>query len=561
VVASRVLRRVVWFDRLWLLAVVLASSLWCLSEARALGPTFDEPFYMQAGLDAWRTGSYSALLTHGAMPLSVDVATLPAYVYERWSGTQLDVVRDLPRILEWARSASLVFWVLLLVYTFAAARRLAGPWAGRLAVALVAVEPVLLGHAALATADVAVTACLVALTFHFAVGRGQGVWRRVGIPGLWYGAALLAKASTVLLGPVCLAGVEVARALAPAVSSGTPSVPPSFKQFVRDWAAMAAIALGITFIYCGSDWHAEPSFVAWANALPASRSAEVWRSIATHLRIFTNGGDGLVRQIRHGLLGHGGGAYLLGEVRTSFWYYFPTTLSMKVGLPLLALPVLIAATRIRTLMNWPNTVAAALLLVSLSSRVQIGVRYYLPLIAFAAIGLSASLVQAYRSRGRGARALLAGAAVAGVIWNAGATAAVGPQALCYTNPLWGGSSQSIVLLSDSNCDWGQGVPDLVAWYRAHGAPPLDVWYFGTDPAIETLPFRLVPLHRLTLNTDDDILAAVRGHYLAVSGTLLHGTIINDSHRRAVQYLEGQQPAGRTMTFVIYDFTGRSSALR
>ncbi len=560
-VASPVLRREAWFDRLWLLAAVLASSVWCLSEARALGPTFDEPFYMQSGLDAWRTGSYAELLRHGAMPLSVDVATLPAYVYERWSGTQLDVVRDLPRILEWARSASLVFWVLLLVYTFAAAQRLAGSWAGRLAVALVAVEPVLLGHAALANADVPVTACLVALTYHFAVGRDQGFWRRVGIPGLWYGAALLAKASTVMLGPVCLVGVEVARALAPAKSAAAPPVPPTVKRFVRDWAAMAAIALGITFVYCGSDWRAEPSFVAWANTLPASRSAEVWRSIATHLRIFPNGGDGLVRQIRHGLLGHGGGAYLLGEVRKSFWYYFPIALSMKVGLPLLALPVLIAATRLRALLNWPNTVAAALLVASLMSRVQIGVRFYLPVIAFAAIGLSASLVEAGRSRGRGTRALLAGAAGAGVIWNLGATAAVGPQALCYTNPLWGGSNQSIVLLSDSNCDWGQGVPDLVAWYRNHGAPPLDVWYFGTDPAMETLPFRQVPLHRLALNTDDDILAAVGGHYLAVSGTLLHGTITNDSQRRAVQYLLRQQPAGRTMTFVIYDFTGRSSVSR
>ncbi len=541
--------RQAWFDRAWLLAVIGASSIWCLSAGRALGPTFDEPFYVESGLDAWRTGSNAALLTHGTMPLAVDVVTLPAYAYERWTGTPLDIATDLHTILRWGRAASLLFWIMLLVYTYAAARRLAGPWAGRLAVGLVGFEPVLLGHAALATTDVAVAACLVALTFHFADGRNQGLWRRVGIPGLWYGAALLAKATTVLFGPLCLVGVEVARRSF------------SLKRFTGDFAAIAAIGLGVTFLYCGSDWRTEPSFVEWADALPRGGTADVMRWIASHLTIFPNGGEGLVRQIRHGLAGHGAGAYLLGEVRESFWYYFPAALSMKAGLALLAVLVVVAATGVRALVNWPNIVAAALLFASLGSRVQIGVRFYLPLLAFAAIGASISLIHAWRSRDGGMRALFVATAVAGVTWNAGAAVAVWPHGLCYVNPLWGGSARSILLLSDSNCDWGQGLPDLAAWHREHGAPPLDVWYFGTDPALSTLPFRPVLFQALALNTDADVLAHVRGRYLAVSGTLLHGTFINDSHRRAAEFLQRQTPVGRTMTFVIFDFPGRSAAPR
>ena len=45
------------------------------------------------------------------------------------------------------------------------------------AVALLACEPVLLGHAALATTDIAVAACLLALAFEFHAGRG-GRWPR-----------------------------------------------------------------------------------------------------------------------------------------------------------------------------------------------------------------------------------------------------------------------------------------------------------------------------------------------------------------------------------------------
>jgi hypothetical protein len=550
-----------WLDRLWLLAVVCASSAWCLSASRALGPTFDEPFYLQSGLDAWRTGSYSRLLRAGSMPLPIDVATLPAYLYERWRGTPLDLPADLPAILNWARSASLVFWALLLIYTQAAARRLAGPWAGRLAVALVAVEPVLLGHAALATTDVAVTACLVAMTFHFAGGRGQGAWRRVGIPGLWYGAALLAKATTVLFGPMCLLGVEAARVLASRSNAATGEAPPSMNRFVRDCGAIFAIGFVVTLLYCGSDWRTEPSFVEWADGLPAGSTTDGARWFANHLRIFPNGGEGLVRQIKHGVNGHGGGAYLFGEVRKTFWYYFPVALSIKAGLPLLAMPLLVAATQFRALANWAVIVSGCLLVASLVSHVQIGVRFFLPLIAFALVGLSASLVETCRSQGRRVGALLTAVAVAGVLWNAGAAASVWPHGLCYANPLWGGPDRSIYLLSDSNCDWGQGVPDLARWHGEHGAPPLAVWYFGTDPAMLALPFQLVGFDAAALDSDEDILARLRGRHLAVSATLLYGTSLNEGQRRAAQFLRTQPPAGRTMTFVIFDFTGRSAAAR
>ena len=35
-----------WFDALWVLAFGLLGSLWCVSAARQIGPTFDEPFYL-----------------------------------------------------------------------------------------------------------------------------------------------------------------------------------------------------------------------------------------------------------------------------------------------------------------------------------------------------------------------------------------------------------------------------------------------------------------------------------------------------------------------------------
>src|SRR5262245_26975492 len=131
-------------DVLWLLVFGGLSSAWCLAAARELGATFDEPVYAAEGLRHWRTGSTGGMMKLGTMPLPVDVQYLPVHLWERWRGRPFDPVADLHEFLAVARSANLVFWWLLLGYALLAGRSLAGPWAGRLAVALLACEPCLL---------------------------------------------------------------------------------------------------------------------------------------------------------------------------------------------------------------------------------------------------------------------------------------------------------------------------------------------------------------------------------------------------------------------------------
>src|SRR5262249_44858293 len=130
-----------------------------------------------------------------------------------WQGTRLDAVGRLDQLLPWARAGTLVFWWLLLLYGRATGRSLAGPWGGRLAVALLACEPTLLGNASLATTDLAVTTRLLALVYHFRTGREAGWLRRVGLPAFWFAAAVLAKASGLVFGPLCMVVVELERVL------------------------------------------------------------------------------------------------------------------------------------------------------------------------------------------------------------------------------------------------------------------------------------------------------------------------------------------------------------
>jgi hypothetical protein len=132
---------------------------------------------------------------------------------------------------------------------------------------------------------------------------------------------------------------------------------------------------------------------------------------------------------------------------------------------------------------------------------------------------------------------------------------VWPNGLAYVNEFWGGTSRGYLRVSDSNYDWGQGLKQLAPWQQDQGLSSLQLWYFGTDPAVNRLPLRVVRLHELPLRGPEDVAAVVDGQYLAVSAMLLYGSYARtEAHRQAVAFLRSQRPIARTTTFFIYDFT-------
>jgi hypothetical protein len=537
-------------DWLWIAGWVVASSVWCVTSAAQLSATFDEPLYIARGLERWRTGSYRGLIQKGTMPLPVDVCTASLALWEHWRGIEIDPVSDLGRVLPWARAGTLLFWWVLLIYGWRAGCQLAGVWGGRLAVALLACEPSLLAHASLATTDVALAACLLALVYEFRARRADHWTSRVGVPALWFAASVLAKASGLVYGALCLIVVEIERHWGTRTLEGQ-----QLRSFRRDLMQIVGCGLAVVFLYCGSDWQVEASFVAWAHGLPATRGGRSMVWCAEHLRIFSNAGEALVRQVRHNLRGHSGGAYLLGQVRSSFWYYFPVALSIKLSASLLLLPVGLAVIRPRAMFNWAMAIALALLLFSLTSRVQIGIRFVLPVVVFAAVGLAAALVILHdESRSPGMQRTLVAVAGAAVLSAAASAVTSWPHGLSYANIFWGGSEHAYLLLSDSNYDWGQGLLELRRWQEQHADGVLDVWYFGADPAVDVAPLRNLPIHTSAIERVEDVVTLLRGRQVAASTTLLYGTTMNQAHAVAAEFLRARRPVARTTTFFIYDFT-------
>lgn len=545
----------------WLLFWIVASSAWCVSASARLSATFDEPTYVAFGLESWRTGSHKSLIDLGTMPLPPRLQTLPLHLWERWRGEHFDPATELDRLLPVARLGTLPFWWLLLTYGWLAGREIAGPWAGRLAVTFLACEPNLLAHAALATTDVAVSACLLALLYHFRRGRPAGWRQRVLTPGAWFALAVLAKASGFVFGILGMAIIEVEwRLRATSETNGSQAnlveaLRGLFRQpFRRDLFQICSLGLVAVFCFCGCEGLPSPSFIDWANHLPSGppRSVMVW--IAEHLCIFSNAGVAIVRQFRHNVQGHG--VFLLEQVeRRAIWYYFPLALSIKSPLPWLVLPLLLAVACRRALRNWACLLAVAFLVFTLVCRVQTGIRLVLPIVCFAAVGLAAALVSARQQVRAGyRRGLLTTCCLSSAGWLLWASLSVWPHGLCYTNELWGGTENGYRCLSDSNYDWGQGLHDLAQWQQQHHIMDLTVLYYGTDPQLRRLPMRRLAVGALDLDADH-VPASVQGRTLAVGTSIVYGSVSETfpDLKELVHALRGRQPIDRTATFLIYKF--------
>jgi hypothetical protein len=132
---------------------------------------------------------------------------------------------------------------------------------------------------------------------------------------------------------------------------------------------------------------------------------------------------------------------------------------------------------------------------------------------------------------------------------------VWPDALRYTNELWGGTANGYRVLSDSNYDWGQGLRELVEWRAEHGASDLDVLHYGSEKALERLGLRRLPLGEFDGRTPEEALQRLHGRTVAIGTTILYGSHGEVPYiKPIVVCLRASAPIDRTGTFFIYRFS-------
>ncbi len=517
-----------WFDRIWLLALIAASSVWCLTASARLGVTFDESFYVPAGLAGWRDGTNERLTFWGTMPLPANVQTLPLYLWERATGRVWpdDILVTLP----FARAGNLPFWWLLLAYAMRFGKRLGGAWAGRIAAGFVATDPTFLGHAALATTDIAVTALTVAFAYHWEAGRERKFAWRILWPGVLFGLAVNAKASALLYCGLALFVCEAWR----------------WKAIHRSLIAITSVvAIGIVtaIVVCG--WEHRPT--EWGTAvhakqLPNTDPFKARYQALSEWPAVPNAATALLFQMRHN--DGGRGVYLLGQWHPhAVWYYFPVAVAVKIPETIALLALALLLVRPRALRNRLVLLAFLLLLSSLTTKLQLGVRIVFPAIAIADIGLAVAVVRGFGHK-TGVAAITVMFALTTWVW---------PNGITYANAFVGGPAKSYRYLADSNNDWGQGIPELARWHEANGKPALATWYLTTDPRAHQPPFRRFALHEMPIENEAQLLQILGPSLLAVGiSTMNQSPDETPAKLIVLAWLKRQTPIARTSTCFIYD---------
>jgi 4-amino-4-deoxy-L-arabinose transferase-like glycosyltransferase len=483
-------------------ALIGISCLW--HSRGALSVTFDESNHLACGLEWWQFGTYTQWTENPPLP-RLAIAALPylhgvrlpptpefdakTHEWDRtWElGTDLLYAGDgFEANLGRARLGTFPFFLLALAAAWGLADGRRRPAAGLVAVALTATLPALVAHGSLATTDVPFVGALLLALLALARWFDRPNAARAAAAGAAAGVALLCKFSTLAFLPIAglafLAARKAARTPARPLRDGHPLA----ARLLVGQAALAAAA-GFLVTWAGYRFSVgriddlAPAVKGWIDIVPAPGHRGALSALLLHARL-------PMPELFHGLLflaGHNRGgheAYLLGKISDhGFVGFYPIALLVKTPLPLLALVVatipLLARPRPG---RWvaPALALAALgiLLVSLRSHVNLGIRHVfvlLPLLAVAVARAADEQLAVWQGR----RRLVAVALVATlVVTQAGLAVAARGRALGYFNALAGPDPARVLL--DSDLDWGQDLFELRREAQARGVDTLKIAFFG-----------------------------------------------------------------------------------
>jgi 4-amino-4-deoxy-L-arabinose transferase-like glycosyltransferase len=494
----------------WLALVVLGACLLTASTWRFYGNTWDEPEHLAAGVELLDRGQYDYDTEHP--PLGRVLLALGPYLAGARSigtpppdgdGVQegVDILYGgghYDRYLTLARLGALPFLALLAVATWLWARRLlAGAVGPLLAVLLLVSVPPVLGHAGIAALDVAAAATILLALYALEMWLSVPRLRNAVFFGLTAGLAVGTKFSAVPflgLGLIVL-GLGSLR-------SGAHPVPARARLLSLALAALAALVpLWLAYGPRGADHTLAMQRFDWAVAyLRQQPGLDHWSSellgrvwLPRELQELVSG---MVAVKAHNDSGHW--SFLLGEVRTTgWWYFYPVALVAKTPISLLltgpAGTLWLAQDGWRERDPWKLAplllLTAILVFVCSFSHINIGVRHVLVLYPLLALGGAYLIMQSWaRSGALGATATaIAGRAmlVALIAWQLGTLWTAYPDYLPYFNEA---VSHPERVLIDSDLDWGQDLRRLEQRAVQLQIRHLNLAYLGTaDLRREPLP--------------------------------------------------------------------------
>ena len=504
--------------RLLLALVILGSCLLTAGSWRIYSNTWDEPEHLAAGVELLDKGHYEYDTEHP--PLARVLLALGPYLAGARSygtpppdGTQegKDILYSdghYERYLTLARAGTLPFLVLLFLTTWLWAHRLfESQGAALLAVVFLASLPPILGHAGLATLDVAAAATALLALYSLENWLKSGRWEEAVLFGFTSGIAVATKFSAVPFIALSLATLGLVQSLNSwRITWGTHQHHP--------WRVARSRAAGVIFAGLAA---LVPLLAVYAVRAPDVSGVEVrfdwavnylltrhgfdhmlgtWLSHTRLPRELTDLFNGVIAVKAHNDAGHH--SYLLGQVSDDgWWYFYFVTLAVKTPLPLLVGgPVglaWLARNGWRERNGWalaPAVLVGAILgFASVFSRINIGIRHVLIVYPFFALGAAYVTWRAWQAcaalADRRARRVVRLVLCTLVLWQLSTLWRAYPDYLPYFNETVRVPRRVLV---DSDLDWGQDLKRLELRAAALHILKLHLAYLGTaDLAREPLP--------------------------------------------------------------------------
>jgi hypothetical protein len=465
--------------------LLLVAGLRIVSTYRVFNHTIDEASHIEGGIEWWQKGTYTLEPKH--TPLArLSVALGPYLSGARWTNPRswteaapvLSANGHYWRNLTLGRMGILPYFVIATLVVFFWTKRLFGAAGGLIAVAIFTQLPTVLTHSSVATTDLPLTAMFCWALYAFTRWLEDPSSKTAALFGVATGLALATKLSTLVFLPACALPIFVAyarnrnwnwrvliRGLAVAALCG----------FLSLWAIYRFSHAPIASITQVPDHAASRVFG------PSSRVTGLVSSITHHVHLPAPELLDGVRFLRN-QNSAGSRGFLFGHIKEGgWWYFFLVALALKTPIAALILGVIGAVVVVlryaKNPSEWqfiaPLTSFAMIMLASMPSNLDSGVRYVLPVYVFMSTLAAAGALSLWNSR---KPVLARGAVTVLLAWLTVSSAICHPDYLSYFNELGGKDPSRLIVVGDY--DWGQDLSRLATYVREHSIQHITIAYDG-----------------------------------------------------------------------------------
>jgi hypothetical protein len=526
-----------------IIIIILAfMAIVSILNAKNDSPIYDELAHIPAGYSYLI--KHDIRLNPEHPPLLKDLAAFPLIFMHLHFDTTQSFWNDNPNDAQWNagkyflyqagnNSEKIVFWsrlpIILLslvlgIFIFIWARQLAGITAGLIALILYTFDPNILGHNHYVTTDLGIAAFFAFALYYFIKFLKNPSWKNVFFGGIFLGFLQLAKFSSILIFPILGLMLLAYPLIRKNHSIGWMRTKEKLKLF-GEYLGKGTLAFGISLLLVWAVYQLN-TFAMPAEKLPQimqyyfhpqqSKNPVLDQALVEKLTrlnekpLLAPLADyffGIARVFQR--VAGGNATYFMGEVNSAgFLSYFPIVFLIKEPLPIIFL-ILFAfvfsgwqiGKRLKNIpenfikKSWNSLIDyirtspaefSMLLfiflysLISITGRLNIGLRHLFPLFPFIYILLAKKITEFIKKEHRREIKIFFSIIFCSFLaWLILETAMAFPNYVSYFNQLVGGPKNGYHYVTDSNADWGQDLIRLRSFLAKH--PEIDkirVDYFG-----------------------------------------------------------------------------------